>query len=213
MAILVNVPGDIKAKPERVPPPIVSSETIKEEVPQFRCVVINKTDEQVKFYIGSRLAAILEHDQRFPVEMFDARAEIAAYREIVFEKDGSVTAKINRDWTNPYESHWCVELINNSEVFQTIHIQPPAGAVVFGIVSGFVSIGAGLRRLVPVDITDELAKSATVEWKIVRRKSPISGFPQYLKEQAHLEQVRTPRSDRELAKLIAERKERLLAAS
>ena len=212
MPLIVNVPGNIEAKQKVAPPPIISTDELRAERPQFTCTMINKRNERQKVWIYNRLAAILEPGQRFPVEMFDPRAELARFEQVVFEKNGTVSVKINRDWQNPYREHRCIELINSTDHPQSIRVHVPKDATVFGVVNGFMSVGPGLRLLVPVDIVDPLVKYSSLEWTVVKKKLPIPGYPNYLQEREALEEVKEERSARELAKIEAERKDRLLTS-
>lgn len=214
MSIFVETKGDIPAKPKFTPPPIVSSEELKAEEPKFVCMLINLRVVEVPVIIcGRRGAVVLTPTQRFPLEMYDARVPEARYDQIVFEDGGGISAKVNRDWENPYaEFPFCLELINSDDTEQSIRIIPPAGADIFGVVDGFVTVDPGLRRTVPVDIIDPLVAFSAVEWMLVREKRPIPGYPNYLRNNEQLEQVKTARSERELAKINALRKEKLLAA-
>jgi hypothetical protein len=175
------------------------AELINEEAP-FVTALINKRSSPVRVEEYGSTMIILQPGQECFLESWSPLTTYSRYGRIVLEQNGEVSAKENRDWKSPYEG-WVTDLVNGQGIAQAIRIRIPKDAVVYGLVDGFITIPPGLARMVPLDIHDPLVKFKAVEWRLVKEKLPVLGFPNYMEERETVKKVMVPRAEREVEKI------------
>lgn len=175
------------------------AELINEEAP-FVTSLVNKRSSPVCIEEYGRTMFILQPGQECFIESWTPFTTFSRYCKIVYERNGEVSAKENPDWKCPYEG-WTTDLINGQDISQAMRIKIPKDVVVFGLVDGFITVPAGLARIVPLDIHDPLVKFKAVEWRLVKEKLPVLGFPNYMEEREAVKKIIVPRAEREVEKI------------
>ena len=175
------------------------AELINEEAP-FVTTLINKRSSPVRVEEYGATMIILQPGRECFIESWSPLTTYSRYSKVVFERNGEVSAKENPDWNCPYEG-WRTDLINGQDISQAIRIRIPKDAVVFGLVDGFITVPAGLARMVPLDIHDPLVKFKAVEWRLVKEKLPVLGFPNYMEEREAVKKIMVPRAERDVEKI------------
>jgi len=172
---------------------------VNEEAP-FVTTLINKRSSPVRVEEYGATMIILQPGRECFIESWSPLTTYSRYSKVVFERNGEVSAKENPDWTCTYEG-WTTDLINGQDISQAIRIRIPKDAVVFGLVDGFISVPPDLARMVPLDIHDPMVKFKAVEWRLVKEKLPVLGFPNYMEERETVKKIMVPRAEREVEKI------------
>ena len=170
------------------------------EEPKFVTHLVNKRSSRVEVEDYGRTMFFLQPGKECSIESWSPLTTYSRYSRIVFEQDGQVSAKENPDWEPPYEG-WAIDLINGQDIPQSVRVTIPIGIVVFGIVNEFVSVPPGLARTIPLDIHDPLVKFKSVEWRLVKEKLPVQGFPNYIEERETMKRIMIPRAERDVEKI------------
>lgn len=191
------------------PPKLWRQADLQKEEPQFVTLLANKRSSPVQVEDYGRTMFFLQPGKECFIESWSPLTTYSRYSRIVFEPGGQVSAKENPDWKPPYEG-WAIDLINGQDIPQSVRVMTPPGAVVFGFVDGFVWVPPGLARVVPLDIHDPLVKFKSVEWRVVKEKLPVNGFPNYLEEHETMKRIMIPRSEREVEKIRKQREDEAL---
>jgi hypothetical protein len=195
---LIRTIGELK-KVES-PPRLWRQVDLLNEEPQFVTLLVNRRSSPVQVEEYGRTMFFLQPGKDCSIESWSPLTTYSRYSRIVFEQDGQVSAKENPDWRCPYEG-WAIDLINGQDIPQSVRVTIPIGIVVFGIVNDFVSVPPGLARLIPLDIHDPLVKFKSVEWRLVKEKLPVVGFPNYMEERETMKKIMIPRAEREVDKI------------
>lgn len=118
----------------------------------------------------------------------------ARYSRIVFEKDGSVSHKVNPTWAPPpsWEGRWVLEIVNEAHEHEAMRINQES-----------VSVYRGVPRLAPVDLDDPLVWVKRLIIKEGVERTQDGCHPGYLKEQRRVVSVRELRPKRELLAIKA----------
>jgi len=186
---------------KRVEPPRLWREAdLENEEPLFVTTLVNKQSSPVRVEEYGRTMIILQPGQECFIESWSPLTTYCRYSRIVFERNGDVSAKENPDWKCPYEG-WTTDLINGQDISQAVRIRIPRDVTVFGLVDGFITVPAGLARMIPLDINDPMVKFKAVEWRLVKEKLPVLGFPNYMEERETVKKVMVPRAEREVERI------------
>jgi len=170
------------------------------EEPQFVTLLVNRRSSSIQVEEYGRTMFFLQPGKECFIESWSPLTTYSRYSRIVFEQGGQVSAKENPDWKRPYEG-WAIDLINGQDIPQSVRVTIPIGVVVFGIVNDFVSVPPGLARTIPLDVRDPLVKFKSVEWRLVKEKLPVGGFPNYVEEQEIVKKIMIPRPERDVEKI------------
>jgi hypothetical protein len=182
------------------PPRLWRQADLENEEPQFVTHLVNRRSSPVQVEEYGRTMFFLQPGKECSIESWSPLTTYSRYSRIVFEQDGQVSAKENPDWEPPYEG-WAIDLINGQDIPQSVRVTIPIGVVVFGIVNDFVSVPPGLARMIPLDIHDPLVKFKSVEWRLVKEKLPVVGFPNYMEERETMKRIMIPRAERDVEKI------------
>jgi hypothetical protein len=186
---------------KRVEPPRLWREAdLVNEEPLFVTTLVNKRSSPVRVEEYGRTMFILKPGQECFIESWSPLTTYSRYSKVIFERNGDVSAKESPDWKCPYEG-WTTDLINGQDISQGVRIMMPRDVAVFGTVDGFVSVPGGLVRMVPLDIHDSMVKFKAVEWRLVKEKLPVQGFPNYMEERETIKKIMIPRAEREVEKI------------
>lgn len=166
----------------------------------FVTTLVNKRTSPVCVEEYGRTMIILQPGQEGFIESWSPLTTLSRYGRIVYERNGDVSAKENPDWRCPYEG-WTTDLINGQDISQAVRIRIPRDVTVFGLIDGFITVPAGLARMVPLDIHDPMVKFKSVQWRLVKEKLPVLGFPNYMEERETTRKITVPRGEREVEKI------------
>ncbi|MGA2363839.1 MAG: hypothetical protein ABSG73_15470 [Candidatus Aminicenantales bacterium] len=161
----------------------------------FETELINKTDGE-KIVLEYRKEMLrLGPGETKRIHSIAPTTSYARYSRIVFEKDGSVTHKVNAKWTPPpsWEGRWILEIVNEAYEHQTMRINQES-----------VSAYRGVPRLAPVDIDDPLVWVQRLVIKEAVERMQDGCHPGYLKEQRRVISVRELRPRRDLLAIKAQ---------
>ena len=160
----------------------------------FETELINKTDGE-KIVLEYRKEMLrLGPSETKRIHSIVPTTSYARYSRIVFEKDGSVSHKVNPKWAPPpsWEGRWVLEIVNEAHEHEVLRVNGES-----------VSAYRGVPRLAPVDLDDPLVwvKRLIIREAVERMQDGC--HPGYLKEQRRVVSVRELRPKRDLLAIKA----------
>jgi hypothetical protein len=170
----------------------------------FETELINKTDGE-KIVLEYRKEMLrLGPGETKRIHSIVPTTSYARYSRIVFEKDGSVSHKVNQKWASPpsWEGRWVVEIVNEAYEQEAMRINQES-----------VSAYRGVPRLAPVDIDDPLVWVKRLIIKEAVERTQDGCHPGYLKELRRVVSVRELRPKRDLLTIKARLDELVKAKS
>jgi|GEM_PF-3187575 len=173
----------------------------------FVTIFRNRSDGSVLIEDYNGKIAMLEPGENYEIKSISARTLFSRFSEVVYKRRGVIDLKENRDWRNPYESFWCIELANlEGAPNESIQLLPPreAGEVVGLSPHNYVVAFRGFPRIVPVAINCRLIKYSRIEWRMVTEKVPMEGAPGYWEMRTELKMLRFDRPPIEIKKINKE---------